>query len=190
MSAEQALDSLVGEYGDSLAVISYNWYNDNFAYTPTEIHHARWDLYSIAMDPSLMVDGTDSIYAENNYYTLYKLYVDAARTDTPLFNLEITATGDSNSGSVDLRFVTADTLPEDNIVGCLAICQDSLAGFLKDFNYVCKQFYSFPLIMVYPDTLDTTITFTHNLLVNKLRAVAFVQNLDTKEILQAITTKF
>jgi len=109
---------------------------------------------------------------------------------TPFFNLEITATADSAFGNVDLRFVTADTLPENNILGCLAICQDSVDGNLKNFNYVCFQFFSFPLNLVYPDTLDTTITFSHSLLVNKLRAVAFTQNNDTKEILQAITTKF
>jgi hypothetical protein len=191
MSAEQALDSLVEEYGDSLAVISYN-YLPAFPYTPPEIHDARWDFYSMGMEPSIMVDGTDSVYAQGNYYTVFKSYLEAARTVVPLFNMEITATADSGFGSVALRFVTADTLPGNNLIGCLAICQDSTRNIFNnfDFNYICKKFYSFPLNLVYPDTLDTTVTFTHNLLVNKLRAVAFVQDLDTKEILQAITTKF
>jgi len=184
--AEQALDSLSKEFTDSsLALISYNG-----NYSPSLVNDERRTFYTITSDPAVIFDGTDSIYPAGNYYETFKPYIEAAKTDTPFFNLEMTAAADSAFGSVDLRFVTADTLPGNNIVGCLAICQDSVDGNLKNFNYVCFQFFSFPLNLVYPDTLDTTINFTHSLIVDKLRAVAFAQNLDTKEILQAITTKF
>ena len=185
MLAEQALDSLSKEFTDSsLALISYN-----SSFSPSTINTERRNFYTITSDPAVIFDGTDSIYPAGNYYATFKPFIEAAKTVTPFFNLVITAIADSSFGSVALRFVTADTLPEDNIVACLAICQDSIHG-IKDFNYVCYQFYSFPLVMIYPDTLDTTITFSHNLLASKLRAVAFTQDLDTKEIMQAITTKF
>lgn len=86
--------------------------------------------------------------------------------------------------------VTTDTIPAGQILAFLAICQDSVRGFLKDFNYVCEEFYSFPIVLSYPDTLDTAITFSHAMPIDKMRAVVFVQNMGTKEILHSATKQF
>jgi hypothetical protein len=141
------------------------------------------------------IDGTYEIHVENpnGYYSTYNDYIQYAKGAVPICNLYVDAyidSTDSTIGNVYLRIVTTDTLPTDSLAACIVICQDSVDGVYKNFNYVCKQFYSFPIDLVFPDSTDTTITFTHNLLAGKLRAVAFAQDINTKEILQAITAKF
>ncbi len=91
-----------------------------------------------------------------------------------------------------MRIITADSIPEDLVLAFVAICQDSIPGVLiqRDFNYVCQQLENFPLDLVYPDSLDTTITFSHAIPVDHMRAVVFIQDMDTKEILHAITKEF
>jgi hypothetical protein len=47
---------------------------------------------------------------------------------------------------------------------------------------------SFEVNLVYPDSLDTTIVFTPAIPISRRRAVLFVQDMDTKKILNAATT--
>ena len=44
--------------------------------------------------------------------------------------------------------------------------------------------------LVYPDTLDTTIIFNHSIPVEYMRAVIFIQNMDNKKVMHAITRDF
>ncbi len=89
-----------------------------------------------------------------------------------------------------VTIVTTDTIPAGQMLAFIAICQDSVRGLLKDFNYVCQELYSFPIELSYPDTLDTAITFNHTMPIDKMRAVIFVQNMDTKEIMHSATKQF
>jgi hypothetical protein len=161
------------------------------------LNESRGNYYGIAQgeEPVLEIDGTYEIHVENpsGYYSAYNDNIQYAKGAAPIFNLYADAyidSTDSTIGNVYLRIVTTDTLPPDSITACIVICQDSVDGAYKNFNYICKQFYSFPINLVFPDSTDTTITFTHSLLASKLKAVAFAQDVNTKEILQAITTKF
>jgi hypothetical protein len=128
----------------------------------------------------------------NAYFTTYSEHIIAAKSDTPQYNLELTAMATANAGSLQVRVITADTIPNDLVMGYAAICQDSIPGILlpDSFNYVCLQLYSFPIDLVYPDTLDTTIVFNHAIPVDRMWAVVFVQNMDTKKVMQAITKQF
>jgi len=184
--AEQALNSLTLFYGDTLAIVAYN---RNF--TPSEIDTTRRQYYENPLDPSLVLDGTDKLFIEDtNYYSTYDQHITIAKSATPYFNLGLNARASTNSGTIQLHIVTADTIPEDSIVAFVVICEDSIDGMLKNFNYVCKYLYYFPANLTYPDSLDTTIVFSNTIQPSKMRAVAFIQNIDTKKILQAITKKF
>ncbi len=110
---------------------------------------------------------------------------------TPYFNLYINnATASPTTGSINLRIVTADTIPDDEIVAFVSILEDSLPGWYGTFYHVCRSLLQFPINLTYPDSLDTTITFSHNILVDKMNTVVFVQDMDTKEVMQAIIEKF
>ena len=187
-SAEQALDSLKKLYGDSLAIISYN-----HTLCPAAIADERANLYGFPVYPTVVFDGTDEVFEPNpdSLLTTYDDHIQAAKADTPQYNLELTATATPNAGNLQLNIVTADTIPVGEIFTYIAICQDSIHGFLMPyFNYVCQQMYSFPLDLVHPDTLDTTIAFNHSIPVGQMSAIIFIQNMNTKKIMHAITKDF
>lgn len=152
----------------------------------------RFDYYGSPLYPTSIFDGTDEVFESNPdlYFTTYDQHIVAAKADTPLYNLELTATASANTGNLQLKIVTADTIPDDLILAFVAISQDSVHGMIKDFNYVCQQLDNFPVDLVYPDSLDTTIIFNHAIPVNQMRAVVFIQDMDTKEVLHAIASEF
>ncbi len=186
-SAEQALDSLDGLYGDSIAIVSYNHTFGNLA-----VINLRDSLYSTPVYPTAVFDGTDEVFEldPNLFITTYTAHIMAAKADTPSYNLDITATATPTAGDIAITIVTADTIPAGQMIAYAAVCQDSIRGFTRDFNYVVQEMFSIPLDLAYPDTLDTVITFSHALPVDKMRAVVFVQNMDTKKVMGSIIRHF
>jgi hypothetical protein len=167
----------------------------NHSFCPAAIRDERSNLYGISQAnyPLAVIDGADEAFEPNqdSLFSTYYRYIQAAKADTPQYNLELTATATQNAGDLELNIVTTTTIPEATILTYIAICQDSTHGvFLPYFNYVCQQLYSFPLELVHPDTLDTTITFSHSIPVSNMRAVIFIQNMDTKKVMHAITREF
>jgi hypothetical protein len=138
-------------------------------------------------------DGPDVVWDPNpgEYDSLFAARVEIARTATPYFNLYINnAAASPSTGSIDLTIVTADTIPDDEIIAYVAILQDSLSGAYTTFMYICQELYFFPVELTYPDTLDTIITFSHAIPVNDMKTVVFVQDIDTKEVMQSIISPF
>lgn len=155
----------------------------------------RWAFYDTVdvIIPSVVFDGSDVVYEEDRtkYDSVFTAYIEVARTVTPYFNLYINSASASQTvGSIDLRIVTADTLPEDEIVAFVVITEDSLSGVFEPFCHVCRFGLQFPVTLTYPDTLDTTITFSHNIPPEKLKTVIFIQDMDTKEVMQSIISDF
>jgi hypothetical protein len=172
-----------------LAVIAYN-----HSFVDPAVIQPRLDYYQSPLYPTSIFDGTDEVFEPNPslYFDTYSQHIVAAKADTPLFNLELDATASANTGNLQLKIVTADTIPDDLVLAFVAICQDSIRGVViqRDFNYVCQQLENFPIDLVYPDSLDTTIIFSHAIPVNQMRAVVFIQDMDTKEVLSAIASEF
>lgn len=157
----------------------------------------RESFYDTGLDVWYAIfDGTEVVRegSPSNFDSVFTEYIEAARTVTPYFNLYInSAIASQSTGSIDLRIVTADTIPEDDIIAFVGIMEDSLPGvdlYGVDFYHVCRSLFSFPVELTYPDSIDTTITFTHNILTDKMKTVVFIQNLDTKEVMQAIINTF
>jgi N-methylhydantoinase B/oxoprolinase/acetone carboxylase alpha subunit len=187
VAAEQSLDSLAQIYGDSLVIVSYNYSMDT-------IGDQRRVFYQILTqdDPTVIFDGTDPVFEPNPnaYITTYTTHINAAKSITPSFNLNINAVASANTGNLQISILPADTFLHPSCQAFVEICQDSVSGFSKDFNYVARQIYSFPVNIVYPDSLDTTIVFTHSMPIDKMNGVLFIQDINTKKVLQAIKTKF
>jgi hypothetical protein len=139
----------------------------------------------------VIFDGTDRVFESNPdmYFTVFNQHIIAAKADTPLFNLTFSASSTADSTYLQIKIVATDTIPNDLIHAFIAITEDSIHGMSKHFNYVCEQMESFEVNLVYPDSLDTTIVFTPAIPISRRRAVLFVQDMDTKKILNAATTK-
>jgi hypothetical protein len=122
--------------------------------------------------------------------------INAARASTPSLNLTLDAQGTISQGTVKLKIVNVDSLLDlDSVYALIAVCQDSVVGMLKNFNYVCRYIYYFPFSVSFADSIDTTITFTNAYPVEYLHAVAFIQNLKSSsaqhlKVYQAVTVPF
>lgn len=153
----------------------------------------RKEYYGIPIYPTLNFDGTDVVFEPNAnaYDTTFNQHIQTARSAIPVYNLELNGTATASSGNLHVKIAPADTFQYDSVYAFVAVCQDSVRGDLGGwFNYVIRQFYQFPISLMFPDSLDTTLTFTHSIPVDKMRGVLFVQNLQTKKVLQAIKTEF
>lgn len=191
MAAERTLiDSVWPDYGDTLAVICYH-IGSTYQNPPAEEREA---FYNTGLSPPYVIfDGT-LLSAEpqtSNYDSSYRANIDIARTRVPYFNLDIdSASASQSTGAFDLMIVAADTIPEDEINAFVVILEDSLDGSYTTFMKVCRSLYEFPLTLAYPDTLDTTITFSHSIEPSKMTVVVFVQDMDTKEVMQSTMSYF
>jgi hypothetical protein len=143
-------------------------------------------------DPMVIFDGTDPVFEPNPsaYITTYTAHISAAKSIAPSFNLNLSAVASVNTGSLQISILPADTFLHLSCRAFVEICQDSVLGVSKDFNYVARQIYSFPVNIVYPDSLDTTIVFTHSIPIEKMNGVLFIQDINTRKVLQAIKAKF
>jgi len=191
MTCEQLLDTVkTNIYHDSLALIAYN--SD---FTDSVFENMRKKLYEPFSEPQFIVDGTK--ITTDSIMSIYTSSIDAARSYIPSFNLTLDAQGTATDGSVTIKILNVDSsLVMDSIFTIIAVCQDSVEGILKHgFNYVCRSLFSFPISVPYADSTDTTLTFTHAYPLEKLHAVAFIQNLKQSSIqylkvYQAATVQF
>jgi hypothetical protein len=152
----------------------------------------RDSLYESPALPTAIFDGTDEVFEQDPsaFFTTYDAHITAAKADTPTYNLNLTATATANAGDLQISIVTADTIPSGQMLAYAMICQDSILFDIKYSNHIVKEMFMFPLDLTYPDTLDTVITFSHTLPVDKMSGVIFVQNMDTKEIMHSATRRF
>lgn len=175
-----------------MAIISYNT-----DFVDSSIANLREHFYQVGFDhPSLWADG---IKAPGDDSTAFVGTINTARSVPPKFNITLTAQATASDGSIELNVITVDSFmtadsfqTADSIYAFIAVCQDSVHGNQKDFNYICRRLYFFPIAVPYPDTLDTTISFTHSFPVDKLHAVSFIQTLvnTSKTVYQAATVHF
>jgi hypothetical protein len=167
--------------------VSYNYSLDT-------IGEQRRVFYQILTqdDPTVIFDGTDPVFEPNPsaYITTYTAHISAAKSIAPSFNLNLNAVASVNTGSLQISILPADTFLHPSCRAFVEICQDSVSGVSKDFNYVARQIYSFPVNIIYPDSLDTIVNFTHSMPIDKMRGVLFIQDINTKKVLQATKTKF
>jgi hypothetical protein len=151
-------------------------------------------LYYIAQPfPTLVFDGTDKVFEPNSnaYDTVFNQHIQIAKSAAPVYNLTLNASATSSNGTLNINISPADTLYHDSVYAFVAVCEDSANGDLGGiFNYVIRNFYTFPVNLIFPDELDTTITFSHSIPVDKMRGVLFVQDVHSKKVLQAIKKQF
>ncbi len=186
------IDSL-SFYEDTLAVVCYHV---GHTYQTAEALDRQVFYDTNLVIPYTIFDGTDVVWemSPSNYVSVFQTHIEVARSTTPHFNLYInSASASPTTGTIDLRIVAADTIPDDVIVAFVSILEDSLLGIDLPgaiYYHVCRSLYQFPLDLAYPDSLDTTITFSHSIPPDKMKTVIFIQDMDTKEVMQTIIRDF
>lgn len=187
--AEHVLLDSLSHYQDTLAVICYHTY-DPYALPAAYDRLDYYDLSSYATQ--VVFDGTDinEGYIPIHFREEFEQSIDSARTLLPKFVLLLDAHTNATSGTVGMSIIPCTDIPNGDINVFLCICEDSLDGYFGSYRRVVRDLYQFPLVITPTDTFDTTIFFSHDFSLSKMSAVVFIQDLDTREILQAIFRGF
>jgi hypothetical protein len=171
-------------------VISYHPYHTY----QTSAAIAREAFYNTGLTvPYVIFNGTIVIWEEDptDYVSVYQQAMEIGRTNPTYFDLEVdSVTADSMTGSFDLRITATFTVPDHDISTFIALLEDSLPGAYTTFISVCDTLFDFPLEMAYQDTFDTTITFDHSIDPSKMKAVVFIQDMDSLYVYAAKRIQF
>lgn len=150
-------------------------------------------FYGLNSSASQVVfDGIDLVneYEPIWYRERFEQSIDAAKVVLPKFALVLDAQASISSGTVDIRIIPCADIPSEDVEVFLCILEDSLDSWYGVHRRVVRDLYQFPLYIALTDTFDTSITFSHEFSVPRMSAVVFIQDLSTKEIMQAVTSRF
>ncbi len=199
--AEEALDSLSKEYGDSLAVIAYHRRALGDTLSPSYVA-VRESLYSIQTSPIVVFDGLHKVQTEKpeDNYPTYKNYIITEQGKTTALKLSIESRINTYSVHLKVTIIPIDSIESNNFRLFLILTEDSV--YFKQIGAPDSIFYfvmrkmipdeqGIQINPVYPDSIIKEIDFNlqSNWKVNKLGIVVFVQDMETKEVIQAITKR-
>jgi hypothetical protein len=196
--AEHALDSLFNEYNDSLAVIAYHRRVAGDTLSPVYVA-VRESIYSITTSPIVVFDGVHAVQTQDtseNYLT-FKNWIIHERNIAPSLRIGLETNIVSSSVNCNISLITVDSIEPGDYRLFIVLYEDSVyfpqAGAAEStFHYVIRKMlpdeYGIPCDIGYPDSLHKEVTFSLQTQwdLQKLGIVAFVQEMETKEVLQAV----
>lgn len=199
--AEEALDSLSREFGDSLAVIIYHRRMLGDTLSPPGVI-VREGFYQISTSPIVVFDGTNKIQTSDPSldYPTYKTQIMGCRSKKSPFRLRLNANQTGNTVNLVLHIIAIDSLQnsdlriffiayEDDVVFIQAGAPDTI------FDYVVRKMIpdenGIPLNIQQNDSTVQTAQFnlSDHWHADKMGLVAFIQDMTTKEVLQAMVLK-
>ncbi len=199
--AEHALDSLSREYGESLAVIIYHRRQLGDTLSPPYIA-TRESLYHILSSPTVVFDGIHIVQTENpnDDYMIYKQYITTQKSAKTKLFLHLDSELSADSVDVTVNIGAMDSLNNNHLNLFLVVYENDV--FFKQlgapdsiFDYVVRKIVpdenGMEFEIDYLDSLTKQVSFalSPNWNTDKLGIVAFVQDMETKEVLQAAVNK-
>jgi hypothetical protein len=199
--AEHALDSLSEEYNDSLAVIAYHRRVVGDTLSPSYIA-VRESLYEIESSPTVIFDGVNKVQTEDPDvdYAVFKGWIIHERNVASRLKLALETNLIYPSVTIKLTVVTVDSIENGDYRLFLVLYEDSVyfpqtGAPVSIFYYVMRAMlpdeYGIPIDLFYPDSIVKEIGFSlqPNWNKDKVGLVAFIQEMVTGEVLQAIVDK-
>jgi hypothetical protein len=192
-------DDLLTE-GDKVAVIEYH---DNDPYSNADANH-RNSFYNILGYPTAQFDGSNTISGGNMTQSMYPQYLPVYNKSIgklSLFDLDMQVT---KSGDLELQVsITARKIysyPNNNIRLQLALTETHIPQnwqtIMTEVNSVCRKMYPDYTGTVADFSTDSVLNFIYTIEVdssydfNNCALVAFLQDNNTKEVLQADNLNF
>jgi hypothetical protein len=202
-SAERALDSLQMVYGDSLVILSYHSQaGDTFLNVESK---ERGSYYNYGVEPSAVFDGGTPYFIEGNYYTLYQDQILGARSQATSLTMEFDTANtkmDTNQINIGLNITPTESLPDRANLRLFVVVYEKTANYLSAFPphdtlhslFVARKMLpdtlGVNLTVDFPGSFDTTfVTTVGNLDKTQIGVASFVQNIQTKEVLQSIVKR-
>ena len=196
--AIRALDSVARELGDSLVVISLHRRVAGDTMSPDYVEERRAFYYESGGEPATVFDGGEVVRTQGPEYnyTTFRNYTLAAKSVSPLAQLEITAGYDSLGLDIAVCASGVDSTPADTLGLFVLVIEDSIRCSLPGatdsiFNSVMREMLpdvtGRPILLSRGDTVE----FHESCPVkdfwkrNLLGIVAFVQDPVSGRVLQA-----
>ena len=202
-SAERALDSLQMVYGDSLVILSYHTQDDDSFRTVDSKERGRF--YNYGVEPSSVFDGGSPYFIEGNYYTLYQDQILGARSQATSLTMEFDTAKtkiDSNQINIGLNVTPTESLPDRANLRLFVVVYEKIANYLSAFpphdtlhslfvvRKIVPDTLGLNLTVDFPNSFDTTFTTeAENFDETQIGVASFVQNIQTKEVLQSVVKR-
>ncbi len=186
-------DELI-ENDHDVAIIEYHSYNDSDPYNTPEAA-TRASFYNITDYPTAVFDGGNEVVGGSPTQSMYSSYypiVDDRITTPSLFYLELGAsTPNGTDFYVGITAVKIYDIEEIDFNVHLVLTESNIEYNwmgMSELNYVCRNMYPGPhgepgyFDLYYPFESGFTINVPY--VVENCELVAFIQNMETKEVMQ------
>jgi thiol-disulfide isomerase/thioredoxin len=195
--AARALDSVADDFADSLVIIAYHRRVAGDTLSPECAETRRELYYATGGEPATTFDGGAVVWTtapEYNYPTFHAM-TEAAKSVEPRAQLGVSAALTDSTGTVTVWATGVSSTPTDTLRLFVVLVEDSVRAYLPGatdsvFRHVMRQMLpgveGEPVTLVLGDTVRKEYDFrvrpfwSHPM----LGVVAFVQNGDTREVLQ------
>ncbi len=199
--AEEALDSLSKEFKDSLAIIAHHRRVLGDTLSPFYVA-VRESLYSIQTSPVVVFDGLYNVQTEKpeDDYPTYKNYITTERGKKTGLRLNLEKEIEGSMVSLQVKVVAVDSIVSSDYRLFIVLSEDSV--YFKQTGAPDSIFYFVMRKMIpdekgikinpaFPDSIIEEMNFvlqpTWN--ADRLNIVAFVQDMLTKEVIQAVAAR-
>jgi hypothetical protein len=199
---------LVKVYGDSLVVLSYHTsVADTFA---TNDGKARRQLYSVTEEPTSFFSGGERISPvecpnADSYYVRYQDNILGARSQATSLTMGFDTANtkiETNQINIGLNITPTESLPDRANLRLFVVVYEKIANYLSAFPphdtmhslFVVRKILAdtsgLNLTVDFPSSFDTTLTTTvGNWDKTQIGVASFVQNIQTKEVLQVVVKR-
>ena len=193
------LMSFLEEQADKVAVISYHvyWWQGSIYYQNEADHTERTEFYDNPGTPRAFFDG-QTVYSGPSFSTISETTLNDF-TNSSIYNIVLNESISSGSANIEIE-VTPSSNVNSNDIKIFAVVIEENQSYSTapgvngetDFHYVMRdilvdnQGIGFSSLLANSTTnINTSYDFPTGVNVNGFRTIVFVQNVATKEILQA-----
>ncbi|HTW92161.1 MAG TPA: Omp28-related outer membrane protein [bacterium] len=195
--AARALDSVAADFPDSMVVVAYHRRVAGDTLSPPYSETRMGVYYSSGGEPATSFDGGNVVRTSgpsDNYPTFHAMAL-AAKNVVPEAQLSVSATADDSSGTVTVRATGVTATPTDTLRLFVVLTEDSVRAYLSGetdsvFRHLMRQMLpgvdGDSVNLTAGDTVVKEYDFQVQPFWNRSRlgVVAFVQDIETREVLQ------
>uniref|UniRef100_A0A7C6ED85 Uncharacterized protein n=1 Tax=candidate division WOR-3 bacterium TaxID=2052148 RepID=A0A7C6ED85_UNCW3 len=188
-------------FGDSLVVLSYHAQDYDTFNNP--LSKARARLYNPGIEPVCFFDGSGpvSVQDPDSFYARYQDQILGARSQTTSLRLELEFDTKIN---IKINVIPTESLPDPANLRLFVVVYEKVAPYLSGFPPFDTMHAFFVVRKFLPDTLGLNLSFLNfpnsfdtvfttqleNWDSTQIGVASFVQNIQTKKVLQAVKKIF
>lgn len=193
------------KYGDSLVILSYHaMETDTFSNIESKV---RGRYYNYGIEPACVFDGGSPVMVQNpdSFYVRYQNQILGARSQVTSLTMEFDTAKtkiDASQINIGLNVSPTESLPDPVNLRLFVAIYEKVAPYISSFPpfdtlhtwFVVRRMLpdtsGLNLTVDFPNSFDTTFAATiENWDKAQIGVAAFVQNIETKKVLQAVVKR-